>query len=281
MEVAHMKQQKINDILQVIKFNMRKNIFYGFLFLCWIKPLWSFDHTHAQFDSILKKYVHKKDSIGEVDYKALKLKEDSLKKYLDSLSKVTKKEYKNFSNMQKLAFLINAYNGFTLQLIIDHYPVKSIKKIGSIFTSVWNVEFFTFLEEKSTLSYIEHEKLRKEFNEPRIHFAINCASIGCPALQPYAYRADKMEEMLSFASKEFMNDRKRNYYVRKDKELYVSKIFKWFQEDFEKKYGSLENFLALYLAKKTLDKKDFKEKKVSINWTDYDWNLNELKNTKR
>ena len=200
---------------------------------------------------------------------------------MDSLSKVTKKEYQNFNKNQKLAFLINAYNGFTLLLIINHYPVKSIKKIGGIFTSVWDIEFFKLLEDKSTLSYIEHEKLRKDFNEPRIHFAINCASIGCPALWPHAYRADKMEEMLNKVSKEFMKDSKRNYYVRSEKRVYISKIFKWFNEDFEKKYGSLENFLILYLAKKPLDKKDFVEKNISISWTDYDWNLNELKITKK
>ncbi|MCY4524613.1 MAG: DUF547 domain-containing protein [Halobacteriovoraceae bacterium] len=257
-----------------------KSVFYLVLFLFAANPLWSFDHTHAKFDSILKKHVRKKGSASTVDYKALRSDKKSLLIYLKTLSKVTKKQYDSFNKAQKLSFLINAYNGFTLQLIIDHYPVKSIKKIGGIFTSPWSLDFFTLLEQKTTLSHIEHEILRKDFNEPRIHFAINCASIGCPALQPYAYRADGLEKTLQRATKEFMKDGKRNFYVRKNKELHVSRIFKWFGEDFEKKHGSLESFLASHLGKNSDDKKTIREQKASLNWTDYNWDLNESVSTK-
>ena len=276
-----MKKRVIFARLPVIKVVMGKSLFYFLFFSCLADPSWSFDHTHTRFDSILKKYVYKKGSVSTVDYQALRLNKKSLNIYLDSLSKVTEKQYNSFKKSQKLAFLINAYNGFTLQLIIDHYPIKSIKKIGGLFASPWDLDFFTLLEKKSTLSYIEHERLRKDFNRPRIHFAINCASIGCPALQPYAYRAGKMEKMLQQATKEFMKDHKRNYYVKKDKELHLSRIFKWFGEDFEKKYGSLENFLALYLGGDSDDKKAIKEEKASLNWTDYDWNLNEYISKKK
>ena len=276
-----MKKRVVFARLPVIKVVMGKSLFYFLFFSCLSDPAWSFDHTHARFNSILKKYVHKKGSVSTVDYQALRLNKKSLNIYLDSLSKVTKKQYNSFKKSRKLAFLINAYNGFTLQLIIDHYPIKSIKKIGGLFASPWDLDFFTLLEKKSTLSYIEHERLRKDFNRPRIHFAINCASIGCPALQPYAYRADKMEKMLQQATKEFMKDHQRNHYVKKDKELHLSRIFKWFGEDFEKKYGSLENFLALHLGGDSDDKKAIKEEKASLNWTDYDWNLNEYISKKK
>ncbi|MCX8000624.1 MAG: DUF547 domain-containing protein, partial [Leptospiraceae bacterium] len=220
---------------------MRVVAFVLSLFFCLGQPLLSFDHTHKEWDKLLKLYV----SNGRVNYKKWKNEQTELKKYLESLSRVTLEEYKKFTTPQKLAFLINAYNAFTIQLILENYPVSGIRKIGGWFQSPWKIKFFELLGEKQNLDWIEHSKLRVEFNEPRIHFAIVCASIGCPILQSEAYSSDKLDLQLEKATQEFLKDKSKNYYDSSQKILYLSPIFKWFRSDFERK-GSIIQFLKPY-----------------------------------
>ncbi|HMV44002.1 MAG TPA: DUF547 domain-containing protein [Leptospiraceae bacterium] len=232
-----------------------------FLYLSGL-PLLAFDHSHKIYDSILKKYV----SVGRVDYKAIN-KEPSLKIYLDSLSSVSEVEYNSFTKEQKLSFLINAYNAFTIQLILDHYPIKSIRKIGILPLAPWKKEFFKLLGEKRSLGWIEHEKLRKDFEEPRIHFAIVCASIGCPILINEAYIPEKLESQLKLVQTQFLNDSSKNRYDTQFNILYISPIFDWFKEDFTKK-SSLIAYLQPFF-------KDKIATNAKIEYTEYDWNLNE------
>lgn len=237
----------------------------------------AFDHSHQKFNDILKKYVVFKGPQSFVNYRALKKDLPPLNDYLQTLSQVTKSAFALFSNGQRLAFLINAYNAFTLKIILNHYPVESIKDIGSLFTNTWNIKFFTLLEEKSHLDNIEHNLIRKNFNEPRIHFAVNCASIGCPALQKTAFTAVNLEQQLEAASKNFLNDLKKNNISKEKKTLTLSKIFKWYGNDFVKKFGSVAKFVSAYLSSDPNEQKKIASNTFDISWSDYDWNLNDSK----
>lgn len=232
----------------------------------------SFDHTHKSFDLLLKKYV----SNGMVNYKGFQSEESSLAQYLDSLSKVSESEYNAFSQSEKITFLINAYNAFTIRLILDHYPLKSITDIGSPFSKLnlvrgtpWKKEFFTLIGKKRTLDWIEHEKLRKEFSEPRIHFAIVCASIGCPALSSDAYSAPIIEKQLQAAKKTFLSTTSKNAYNAEKNILTISQIFNWFKDDFTKKGTMIEFLQDGFPVKIKTD--------AVIEYSEYNWMLNEQK----
>ena len=233
-----------------------------------------FDHSHEAWNKIVKDYVVVQGPQSFVNYKALKKEPDSLKKYLNSIERVSKKDFQIFNNKQKLAFLINAYNAFTIKLILDHYPVKSIKDIGGFFSSPWKKKFFTLFGEKTHLDHIEHDLIRKQFNEPRIHFALVCASKGCPPLMNEAFIALKLDDQLERAAKTFLNDPQRNYFDSSSNTLYLSNIFKWYGEDF-KKYGSVRSFVSSIIGKSEAEKKKIQNEKVKNSYLDYDWTLNE------
>jgi len=240
----------------------------------WSLSSQAFDHDHKEFNNILETYVTFQGKQSFVNYKELKKKESLLNSYLTELSGVKKKDFKKFNKNQRLSFLINAYNAFTLKIVIDHYPIKSIKDIGSLFKSTWKKRFFTLLEEKSHLDNIEHNLIRKNFNEPKIHFAVNCASIGCPTLLNEAFVAKKLEDQLEKATRSFLLNKNKNSIVKK--KLRLSKIFKWYGDDFVQKHGSLENFIALYLTTDVNLQKNIKRGEFSIEWNEYDWDLNSL-----
>jgi len=254
----------------------------------------SFDHSHAAFTVLLKKHVVPIDGgkSSQVKYADLQKDRASLKAYLDSLSKVPEAEFNSWSKPQRMAFLINAYNGFTLELILQNYPVKSIKDIGSVFDDRWKRKFFKLLGQDFYLNKIEHETLRKPgaYDEPRVHFALNCASIGCPALRDEAFTADKLDQQLEAQTVRFLSDRSRNRYDPKSGKLEVSMIFKWFNQDWESGYKgfdgktaaikSREDYFARYaklLADAPADQQKIAEGKAAISNLDYDWSLNGAK----
>ncbi|HIF52015.1 MAG TPA: DUF547 domain-containing protein, partial [Thiotrichaceae bacterium] len=189
---------------------------------------------------------------------------------------------------------INAYNAFTLKLILNNYPeIESIRDLGGlIFSSPWDKKFFTLFAEKTSLGYIEHDVLRKNYDEPRVHFAVNCASKGCPALQKHAFVADKLDEQLEKATIQFMRDSERNRFDKDKKLLEISSIFNWFTGDFTKQ-GSLTDFIAIYISddpdvRKLLEDKPNRNQSgginkavsdnaISITYLDYDWSLNSYK----
>lgn len=266
--------------------------FPAFLFsalFCSIAAAQTFDHSHQAFTDLLKKHVVLVDGgkASQVRYANFAKDRAQLKAYLDGLSKVSDAEFKGWSKAQQMAFLINAYNGYTLELILQSYPVKSIKDIGGVFDNRWKRKFFKLLGKDSYLDQIEHEILRKpgSYNEVRVHYAVNCASIGCPMLREEAYVADKLDKQLEEQAVRFLSDRSRNRFA--NGKLEVSNIFNWFKEDWAANFtgfdgktppiASREDYFARYaklLADKPEDQKKIADKAAQITHLDYDWNLN-------
>ena len=249
----------------------------------------TFDHSHAALTTLLKKHVVVVDGgkSSKVKYAELKKEQPQLKAYLDSLSSVKEIEFNSWSKPQQMAFLINAYNGYTLELILQNYPLKSIKDIGGVFDNRWKRKFFKLFGQDSFLDKVEHETLRKPgvYNEVRVHYAVNCASIGCPALREEAFVAERLDKQLEEQAVRFLSDRSRNRYA--NGKLEVSMIFNWFKEDwaggfkgFDGKTPAItsrEDYFARYakqLADNPADQQNIADKKAAISYLDYDWSLN-------
>jgi hypothetical protein len=232
----------------------------------------SYPDSNILFTEMLKKYVETTEHASTVNYKLWKKQSRlKLKTYLQSLERVRLEEYNRMNRSQKMAFLINAYNAFTIELILQNYPVDSIKDIGGWFSSPWKKEFFTLLGKKRTLDWIEHKMLRPKFKEPRIHYAVNCASVGCPRLRDEAYNDKMLELQLQEQEKVFLQDTSRNRIDKDKQELKVSKIFDWFDEDFE----NLRSYLANQLTQDKQLRSQILQQKWDIEYTDYSWKLNE------
>ncbi|MCH7413586.1 DUF547 domain-containing protein [Belliella sp. R4-6] len=222
--------------------------------------------SHKEFDALLKKHV---SSSGVVDYKGFIEDKAKLHIYCDLLSN-NAPDRKTWTKEEQLAYWINAYNAFTIKLIADNYPVESIQDLHPkikipLVNTVWHIKFFKIGGQDASLDEIEHKILRKEFDEPRIHFAINCASYSCPPLLNEAFVAEKVDAQLDKVAKSFINDHKRNK-ISADK-IEVSKIFSWFKGDFTKN-GSLIDYLNKYSKVKI-------NPKAKVSHLDYDWSLNE------
>lgn len=236
-----------------------------------------FDQEHSVWNGLLKNYVVDHGTYSEVRYRQIKQSaSNTLNEYLQSLSAVSKSQFDGWSQAQRLAFLINAYNAFTVKLIVDHYPVNSIKDLGGFFTSPWKIEFFTLFGEKTYLDHVEHDLIRgQDYHEPRIHFALVCASVGCPKLQNRAYTAQRLETMLESASETFLRDTTRNRYDAADNTLYLSSIFKWYGKDFAAKAGSVKQFVAQYISDDPKIQQRIRSRDVNVEYLDYDWSLND------
>jgi hypothetical protein len=211
--------------------------------------------NHAKWDALLKKNVSRS---GNVNYKAFQKDSKQLQAYLNELS--ANVPTKSWSKNATLAYWINAYNAYTVKLIVDNYPTKSIKDIND----PWGKKFFSLGNKKYSLEEIEHEILRK-MSEPRIHFAINCASFSCPNLLNEAYTEAKLNQQLATVAKSFINDKTKNTIT--SNKIEISKIFDWFEGDFKTK-GSVIDFLNQYSAVKI-------NSSAKINYKEYNWNLNE------
>lgn len=202
---------------------------------------------------------------GKVDYAALKNNHSTLDKFLKEVAELDNGALNYMPQNEKIAFYINVYNALALKLIIDHYPMRSIRDIPG----VWDKVKFIVAERKLTLNQIEHDILRKEFMEPRIHFTLVCASKGCPELAREPFSGEDLYKQINREAHKFINDKTK---VRLDKDsniLYLSSIFKWFKEDF----GDIIKFISSYLPKD--DVKFIKEIKPKIRYLNYDWSLNE------
>jgi hypothetical protein len=252
------------------------------IFLLSFAPSHAFDHDHKDFDVLLKKHVVFKGKQSLVYYQALKRDALKLDSYLASLSAVSKKEYNTFSKNDRLAFLINVYNAFTLKIILNYYPLKSIRDIGSFLSgNAWKKNFFKLFGKSMHLDFVEHKMIRKWFKEPRIHFAVNCASLGCPSLRRDAFVGSKLDKQLEESMIHFLSNQDKNNV--EDEKLYMSKIFDWYEGDFEKATGSLLKFLTPYLEHIENDGKTrqaIQEGDYAIKFNRYDWTLNEVKDEK-
>jgi len=220
----------------------------------------AFDQSHAELDAAMKKYVVN----GMVDYAGLKANRAGIDSYIAKTSAVSESEFKSWSEAQQLAFLINVYNAETVQLILDNYPVKSIKDIGNFISTAQDKKVVTLFGKTTTLNYVEHDLLRAKYSEPRIHFAIVCAAVSCPALRSEAFVADKLEAQLADQAKQFLTDKSKNEY--KDGELHLSKIFDWFEGDFTKGGKSIAGYVNPWFPEDV--------SKADVEFKNYDWDLN-------
>lgn len=213
---------------------------------------------HKLWNALLQKHV---SDAGHVNYKTFKTEKGKLLSYIQELNLIySNASFTSLSKEETLAFWINAYNALTVDLILKNYPIKSIKDIDK----PWDQRFWKLGNKWFNLSDIEHEILRK-MDEPRIHFAIVCASVSCPKLQNTAFTGSNLETQLTNATKEFLNDPERNELT--ENSIKISKIFQWFSKDF-KQDGDIIDFLNQYsnVEISAKAKKSFK---------DYNWNLNE------
>lgn len=234
----------------------------------------AFAFDFSSWDGLLKKYVAPKTingvKLNAVDYKKLG-KDQTWVKLVKDLEKVSLSSLK--TREEKLSFWINTYNIMAAKMVLDHYPVDSIKDAGSLFTAVWKKKVGMVAGKKRTLNEIEHEILRK-MGEPRIHVAIVCASVSCPDLRAEAYTVEKLDEQLADQMKLFLVNAEKGLRLDAKKgRIYMSSIFKWFEEDFEPK-GGVRNYLAPYAPETTMAA--LKNNKLTVYYLDYDWDLNEL-----
>ncbi|WP_379665157.1 DUF547 domain-containing protein [Pseudotenacibaculum haliotis] len=219
-------------------------------------------HSYAQssnFNDLLQKHV---DVRGTVDYKSLKANEAKLDAYLSYLNNT--KPDKAWSADKEKAFWINAYNAYTIKIILDNYPLKSITNIKKGGKTAWKYAFAKVGGKTYTLDHIEHEILRKKFKDPRIHVGVNCASGSCPKLANLAFTEDNIELELERLMKEFINDPTRNKLGKKKVE--ISEIFNWFKGDFTAN-GSVIDYINRYADTPV-------NKKAKIKYLTYDWSLN-------
>jgi hypothetical protein len=219
--------------------------------------------SHAIWDGLLKKHV---DSEGWVDYKGLVKDSARLNQYLDLLSANHPKS--SWPKAEQKAYWINAYNAFTVKLIVDHYPVASIKDIKKgipFVNSVWDLQFIDIQGKSYDLNNIEHSILRKEFKDARIHAAVNCASYSCPKLWGEAFVASRLEQQLDQAMRAFVNDPLRNKVSANSAEL--SQIFNWYGGDFKDEAGSIRAYINQYAKVKL-------SAKAKISFREYNWALN-------
>lgn len=242
----------------------------GQLLACSNAPMMTGDTTrvsHAIWDTLLHRHV--KES-GFVDYKGMQRDSNMLNSYLSILSNANP-DAKTWSREEKMAFWINAYNAFTVKLIVAHYPVESIKDIkrGIPFVNtVWDIKFIRIGGKKMDLNNIEHGILRPDFKDARVHAAINCASYSCPQLRNEAFVAERLDAQLEDAMRKFINDPLRNKVTAQKAE--VSEIFKWFKGDFIRDAGSVRKYLNRFANEKL-------EKSGRLDHLNYRWDLNDTK----
>jgi hypothetical protein len=236
--------------------------------------------SYDNYAQVLSQYVNNQ---GEVDYQSLQQNRQPLDSFNQSVANLSPQTYDSWTENEKIAFWINLYNSFTLEAIIDNYPTDSIKDIPG----VWKRLKFPVMGEELTLDQIEHEILRKDFDEPRLHMGIVCASIGCPILRPEPFIGDKLDQQLDEQTVEFIA-LDRNFKIDKEEnKVYLSSIFKWFGEDFESKFAAenqfagkdkeraVLNFISQYLE--TQNQTYLTEGNYQISYLNYDWSLNDVK----
>jgi hypothetical protein len=248
----------------------------------------AFDHSHAAWTALLKKHVVliSNGRASQVRYAGMASERAALKAYLAALAAVTPQAFEAFGKPQQMAFLINAYNAATVELILTKYPkLESIKEVAGFLANPWKQKIVPLLGTTMTLDQIEHDTLRARgrYDDPRIHFAVNCASIGCPMLREEAFVGDRLDAQLEDQTRRFMADRSRNRFNPEKQRAEVSKIFDWYGEDFRlghKGIASLNAFIARHadaLADGPADRERLRALKFDVAFLDYDWKLNDAK----
>lgn len=264
---------------------MMRALVFGVFTLCCATAMAAaaaFDRSHAAWTGLLGRHVQwdRDGSATRVDYAGFAVDAAQLSAYLKALSGVPSSEFRGWSKDDREAFLINAYNAATVELVLTRYPeLESIKDLGGLFSSPWKKRFIDLLGERRSLDDIEHDLLRgaADYSDPRIHFAVNCASIGCPALRPEAYAGTTLREQLEDQTRLFLRDRSRNRFDADSGQLEISRIFDWYGQDFEAHAGGVRAFLADRATDLGLDAGravQLRSGKMPIVFGEYDWSLN-------
>lgn len=250
------------------------------------------EFDHSLWHDLLQKHVvaFSDNTATAVDYQGFKTDNERLQSYLDQIASVDANQFAQWPASEQLAFLINAYNAGTVALILTEYPdLQSIRDLGSLFRSPWQQEWVSLFGATYTLDDVEHHMIRGTgggfagYQEPRIHFAVNCASVGCPALLPMAYTGENLEALLDKATRAFLSDSSRNRWT--GSALEVSSIFRWYKDDFTLGWqgvNSLEGFLADYATELGIPANQVTEVRngdIRIRYLSYDWQLNSLQNS--
>lgn len=225
-----------------------------------------FDRVQPRLNATLAARVR----AGRVDYGGLKKDSSDLDAWLVAAAKADEADFKGQPREERLAFLINLYNAATLRLILDHYPIESIRKIGPVWdpNKAWKLPSVKVFGRTVTLNTVEHEMIRPVYKDPRVHFALVCAAKGCPPLRSEAYDGARLDSQLDDQARTFLSQKAKNDASRAGETAYLSPIFKWYMEDFG---GSKKSVLAF--VKKWLPVED----RWTVAWTEYDWSLNEDK----
>lgn len=229
----------------------------------------SFDQRHARFGRVLTTFV--KD--GLVDYAKLKAAPGELDAYLREVAAVPAAEFARWAEADRLALLINLYNAQTLRLIINHYPLKSIRDIGTLPGAAWREPIVRQGGQLMTLDHLENKIIRVDYREPRIHFALVCAAVSCPPLRSEPYIGARLNTQLDEQTRVFLATAEQNRFDANDGTLHLSPIFKWYEQDFTTPAGSLAAYVKPFLPgaqRSALTD----PAKVKVKFTDYDWALN-------
>lgn len=254
---------------------------YAFLLISISSAFGQFDHN--AWDNLLKTHVEKINGgqATQVNYGGMLRDRGQLRAYLDQLADISREEFDRWSHEDQLAFLINTYNACTVELILTEYPdIRTIRQIGFFPFSAWRRDIVELFGDEMSLDDVEHGMIRGWgiYNEPRIHFAVNCAAIGCPALRAEAYVGSRLEEQLEDNTKLFLMDRSRNYF--ENNQVYISSIFDWYEEDFEQGWqgvNSVGEFLSRYGSELGIPQSylgRLRQNQIPIRHLDYDWDLN-------
>ncbi len=221
----------------------------------------AFDHSHAQFQTVLDRYV----SDGKVNYEGLSKDRAGLDSFVTTCGQVSFEQYRAFTKNEKLAMMLNLYNAAAIQYILNHWPVESIQDIGGLFTSPWNEKFLTLFGHEASLGMIEHDILRTDFKEPRVHFALVRTSRSGGKLPGEVYRDDRMNQMLASAEKRFLKESPEENRFENGV-LHISPVFKWYRDDFDGEDG-VKTLFQIYYPEVNKD--------TRIEYTEYDWGLNQ------
>ena len=242
------------------------------------RPSATFDHSHGLWNTILREHVEG----DRFDYAGLEADRAKLDAYLAELAAVTPATLLSWSEAQRFAFWINAYNAFTVERVVDAYPLQSIRDLDKLLglASVFEQRFIPLnalhpegKDEKLSLEDIEHRILRVRFRDARLHAAINCASESCPPLANEAFVAERLNEQLETRMRAFLADSKRNRFDHEKNRLLLSPIFKWFDGDFERDAGSVRAYVARFAPAGEAELVE----RAKIDYLDYSWDLNDAR----
>lgn len=228
-----------------------------------LTPSWGFDHSHSVFDELLQTHVVD----GLVDYDAIHKNPEDLKQYLGQVAEVTQANYDGWNGSEQLAFLLNVYNAAALNLIVENYPTSSIMRIPN----QWDHQHISLFGRLVSLNHVEHELIRVQFDDSRVHFGLVCAAISCPPLRSEVYLESELDSQLEEQGKIFFTQTAKNY-VGEDGTLHLSPIFDWFLEDFVDHQSDLPSYAKPWLPEDDAKRLDVEK---PVQFTFYDWDLNE------